>query len=159
MCVAKSGYVHDRLRRELHSERFSREYLALAVGTVEPPEGVIDLPIARVGEKRFGARPDGAPSVTRYQTLRTGGGLTLLRVMPETGRTHQIRVHFAAVGYPLLGDRLYGRVSGELIRPALHSYSLRLVHPVKNEEIYVSAPLPEDMLEVMKKHEIETALL
>jgi 23S rRNA pseudouridine1911/1915/1917 synthase len=159
MCVAKTGYIHDRLRRALHGENFCREYLAVAVGTVMPPTGVIDLPITRVGDKKFGVRPDGAPARTRYETLGTGGGLTLLCVRPETGRTHQIRVHFAAAGYPLFGDWLYGRAETEISRPALHSYSLRFLHPVTGEEIRVSAPLPADMKEVLQRHAIETDIL
>lgn len=159
MCVAKTGYIHDRLRRLLHGAAFCRDYLALAVGTVCPPAGTIDLPIARVGDKKFGVRPEGAPALTRYETIGTGGGLTLLRVRPETGRTHQIRVHFAAAGYPLFGDWLYGRASAEIPRPALHSGALRLVHPVTGKEIAVSAPLPADMKEVIERHAIEADIL
>lgn len=159
MCVAKSGYVHDRLRRMLHGEDFRREYLALAVGTVSPGAGVIDLPIARTGDKKFGTRPDGAPSLTRYETISTGDGLTLLSVRPETGRTHQIRVHLAAIGCPLFGDRLYGEASGELSRPALHACALWLIHPVTGKKIAVSAPLPEDMKEVLLRHAPEAHIL
>lgn len=160
MCAAKTGYMHDRLRRLLHSDDFCREYIALAVGTVEPPCGVIDRPISRVGEeKRFGVSETGAPSRTLYETLATGGGLTLLKVRPETGRTHQIRVHFAALGNPLFGDRLYGSASPELDRPALHSAALRLIHPLTREEVVASAPLPEDIRKVLETHEIEANIL
>lgn len=152
LCAAKSGYAHNRLRLALHTADFRRTYLALAVGTVSPAAGVIDLPVGRAAEKKFGVRPDGAPSVTRYETLAAAGGLTLLRVCPETGRTHQIRVHFAAIGYPLLGDRLYGRASEELDRPALHSAALSLCHPVTGERLAVRAPLPADMREVLRAH-------
>lgn len=152
LCAAKTGYAHNRLRLTLHTENFRRTYLALAVGTVIPAAGVIDLPIGRTAEKKFGVRPDGAPSVTRYETLASADGLTLLRVLPETGRTHQIRVHFAALGYPLLGDRLYGRPSEELGRPALHSAALTLTHPVTGVRVAVSAPLPADFLAVLCAH-------
>lgn len=152
MCVAKTGYAHDRLRRLLHSESFVRDYIAIAVGEVSPPSGVITLPIVKIGEKKFGTRPDGAPSITKYETIKSSGGLTLLRVAPETGRTHQIRVHLAALGFPLLGDALYGRPSDELARPALHSASLFLLHPLTGDELRVSAPLPEDMRAVMESH-------
>lgn len=159
MCVAKTGYIHDRLRRKLHSESFMREYLAIAFGTVTPQSGAIDLPIVRTGDKTFGISAEGAPSLTHYETIGTGGGLTLLKVRPETGRTHQIRVHFAAIGYPLFGDRVYGAATEELTRPALHSRALYLTHPVTGSAIAVSATLPADMKEVILNHAIKAYFL
>lgn len=156
LCAAKTGYAHELLRRTLHSESFRREYLAIATGVVIPTQGVIELPMMKIADKKFGVREGGARAVTRYETLAGDGRITLLRVAPETGRTHQIRVHFSALGYPLLGDRLYGGASAELGRPALHSRSLRLLQPVTGEEISVFAPLPEDMREVLTSHEIST---
>ncbi len=146
MCAAKTGYMHERLRRILHTDAFRREYLAICTGVPPEAEGEIDAPIARYNEeKRFCVREDGAPSLTRYKVLLTWEGRSLLRVRPETGRTHQIRVHMASIGCPLLGDRLYGRLSRELDRPALHSAALTLIHPLTGEMVSVRAPLPEDM--------------
>lgn len=146
MCAAKTGYMHERLRRILHTDVFRREYLAICTGVPPEAEGEIDAPIARYNEeKRFCVREDGAPSLTRYKVLLTWEGRSLLRVRPETGRTHQIRVHMASIGCPLLGDRLYGRLSRELDRPALHSAALTLIHPLTGETVSVRAPLPEDM--------------
>ncbi len=146
MCAAKNGYMLDRLRRILHTDAFRREYLAVCVGAPPEERGVMDAPIARVGEeKRFCVSDGGAPSLTRYETLCTWDGLSLVRLRPETGRPHQIRVHMASLGCPLLGDRLYGKLSREIGRPALHSASLTLVHPLTGETISASAPLPEDM--------------
>ena len=123
------------------------------MGAPEPASGVIDLPIGRRGEeKRFCVRPDGAPSVTAYETLAAGDGLALLRLRPETGRTHQIRVHLSAIGCPILGDRLYGRASAEIARPALHSARLTLTHPLTGETVEAAAPLPEDMRAVLTTH-------
>lgn len=154
MCAAKNGYMHERLRRILHTEEFRREYLAICAGVPECAEGVIDAPIARVGEeKRFGVDPQGAPSLTRYETLFTWDGLSLVRVRPETGRTHQIRVHMASIGCPLLGDRLYGQASRELNRPALHSCALRFVHPLTRKVIEFSCALPEDMAALLPGEE------
>lgn len=148
MTAAKSGYIHDRLRRMLHTDAFRREYIAAAEGHVEPPRGIIELPIAaEAGEGgRRQAAPGGLPCRTDYEALDFAGGATLLRVTPLTGRTHQIRVHFSALGHPLCGDELYGGGTSLISRPALHSARIVLTHPVTGRVIDVSAPLPEDML-------------
>ena len=141
------GRRRDRLRRVLHTGDFRRTYLAVACGTGLPPSGTIDLPIARAddGTTRRAISPDGQPSVTDYTVLAERDGYTLLRVTPRTGRTHQIRVHFAALGHPLLGDTLYNKTPGTFPRQALHSASLSFVHPITGEPLNFHAPLPEDM--------------
>ena len=153
LIAAKSGYVHELLRRVLHSEALRREYRALAVGHVMPPRGVIDAPIARAEGslvKRC-VSPDGLPSRTEYEVLSYHGGLTLLRLAPLTGRTHQLRVHMASLGCPLAGDWLYGTEDKALIaRPALHSYALWFTHPLTGEALHFTAPLPEDMERLIK---------
>lgn len=153
LIAAKSGYVHELLRRALHSEALRREYRALAVGHVMPPCGVIDAPIARAEGslvKRC-VSPDGLPSRTEYEVLSYHGGLTLLRLAPLTGRTHQLRVHMASLGCPLAGDWLYGTEDKALIaRPALHSYALWFTHPLTGEALHFTAPLPEDMERLIK---------
>ena len=124
MIVAKSGYIHDRLRKALHTESFRREYRAVCLGCPEPEAGTVD----------------------HYEVLARGPGLSLLRLCPETGRTHQLRLHMASLGYPLAGDWLYGTEDPDLIaRPALHSRALELTHPVTGECLRLTAPLPEDM--------------
>lgn len=148
MVVARSRYVHNLLRRQLHSGGFSREYRGIALGTPDPAAGQVSLPIARAEGSpiRRCVSPRGAEALTEYQVLRAAGGLSLLRLIPRTGRTHQLRVHMAALGCPLLGDWLYGREDRERIsRPALHAALLRLCHPITGEEICLAAPLPEDM--------------
>ena len=153
LIAAKSGYVHELLRRALHSEALRREYRALAVGHVMPPRGVIDAPIARAEGslvKRC-VSPDGLPSRTEYEVLSYHGGLTLLRLAPLTGRTHQLRVNMASLGCPLAGDWLYGTEDKALIaRPALHSYTLWFTHPLTGEALHFTAPLPEDMERLIK---------
>lgn len=152
MVVAKSGYVHDLLRRALHTERFFREYRGICLGCPRRSQGTIDAPIGRdeTSTVRRRIRPDGAPAVSRYQVLERHGDLTLLRLVPETGRTHQLRLHMASIGCPLAGDWLYGTEDPELIpRPALHSYRLRLVHPVTGEVLELTAELPEDMKKLL----------
>ena len=154
MTVAKSGYVHNLLRKLLHSPDFFREYRSVCVGCPEPPAGTIDLPIGRAEDSavRRCIREDGAPSVSHYEVLESAGGFSLLRLVPETGRTHQLRLHMSALGHPLTGDWLYGTEDRDLIsRPALHSCFLRLRHPVTGELLELSAPLPEDMRRLLKR--------
>ena len=153
LIAAKSGYVHDRLARALHSDALRREYRGIAVGQVAPPCGVIDAPIGRADGSiiRRCVRADGLSSVTEYETLQTTERFTLLRLRPQTGRTHQLRVHMAHLGYPLAGDWLYGTEDKGLIaRPALHSCELTFTQPVTGQELHFTAPLPEDMARLLE---------
>ena len=153
LIAAKSGYVHDRLRRALHSSDLRREYRAVAVGRVEPPYGVIDAPIGRAEGSiiRRCVRADGLSSLTEYETLQVNDRFTLLRLRPQTGRTHQLRVHMAYLGHPLAGDWLYGTEDKTLIaRPALHSYELWFTQPVTGQELHFTAPIPQDMQRLME---------
>ena len=153
LIAAKSGYIHDRLRRALHSSELRREYRAVAVGQVTPPRGVIDAPIGRAEGSiiRRCVREDGLVSRTEYEVLQTAERFTLLRLRPETGRTHQLRVHMAYLGHPLAGDWLYGTEDKNLIaRPALHSYELWFTHPVTGQELHFTAPIPQDMQRLLE---------
>ena len=153
LIAAKSGYVHDRLRRALHSSELRREYRAVAVGQVTPPRGVIDAPIGRAEGSiiRRCVREDGLVSRTEYEVLQTAEHFTLLRLRPETGRTHQLRVHMAYLGHPLAGDWLYGTEDKTLIsRPALHSYELWFTQPVTGQELHFTASIPQDMQRLLK---------
>ena len=153
LIAAKSGYIHDRLRRALHSSELRREYRAVAVGQVTPPRGVIDAPIGRADGSiiRRCVREDGLVSRTEYEVLQTTERFTLLRLRPETGRTHQLRVHMAYLGHPLAGDWLYGTEDKNLIaRPALHSYELWFTQPVTGQELHFTAPIPQDMQRLLE---------
>lgn len=153
LIAAKSGYVHDRLRRALHSSELRREYRAVAVGQVTPPCGVIDAPIGRADGSiiRRCVREDGLVSHTEYEVLQTTERFTLLRLRPETGRTHQLRVHMAYLGHPLAGDWLYGTEDKNLIaRPALHSYELWFTQPITGQELHFTAPIPQDMQRLLE---------
>ena len=153
LIAAKSGYIHDRLRRALHSSELRREYRAVAVGQVTPPCGVIDAPIGRADGSiiRRCVREDGLVSRTEYEVLQTTERFTLLRLRPETGRTHQLRVHMAYLGHPLAGDWLYGTEDKNLIaRPALHSYELWFTQPVTGQELHFTAPIPQDMQRLLE---------
>ena len=148
MVVAKSGYVHDRLRRALHTEGFYREYRAVCLGCPQPLRGTIDAPIGRDETSAVARkiRPDGQSAISHYEVLVPGEALSLVKLVPETGRTHQLRLHMASIGHPLAGDWLYGSEDPALIpRPALHAYALRLIHPVTGEVLSLTAPLPADM--------------
>ena len=152
MVVAKSGYVHDLLRRSLHTDRFVREYRAVCIGSPEPEAGTVDAPIGRDERSAVArmVRPDGQGAVSHYEVLRRGAKMSFLKLLPETGRTHQLRVHMASIGCPLAGDWLYGTEDLSLIgRPALHSYGLHMVHPVTGEQLQLTAPVPEDMQKLL----------
>lgn len=152
--AAKTGYIHDRLRVALHTDALRREYRAVAIGSIRDDRGVIELPIGREDGsvvKRC-VRPDGLPSHTEYEVLSRSDSFSFLRLVPKTGRTHQLRVHMSAIGHPLAGDWLYGTEDRSLIaRPALHSFALWFTQPVTGRELHFTAPLPEDMLRLVEK--------
>lgn len=153
MAVAKSSFVHDRLQRVLHSGEFSRRYLAVCEGSPSPPEGEITLPIARKDGSAIArcVSPDGQSARSLYRTLEQTARFSLMELTPCTGRTHQLRVHMAAIGHPLAGDWLYGTEDHSLIpRPALHAAYLSVRHPVTGEMIELSAPLPADMKRLLE---------
>lgn len=123
-----------------------KEYLAVVSGLYQG-SGTIDRPIIRPDplhtSRAVGA--GGLPAVTHWQALRRGENQTLVRVWLETGRTHQIRVHFACLGTPLVGDTMYGTADRQIARQALHCASARLIHPVTGREMRLEAPLPPDL--------------
>ena len=139
MVIAKDGHTQDLLQRLLHTGGFVREYLALTEGVPDPPEGVVDAPIGKedAASVRREIRPDGKPARTLYRVLEVRGGTALVRLRLETGRTHQIRVHLASLGCPVLGDFLYGTERPEEFPRcfALHSAYLKLTHPLTGETV------------------------
>ncbi len=154
LVVAKHAHAQDRLRCQLHTDQFRRTYLAVCEGVPDPPAGVVDAPLGRVPESLIQqeVRPDGLPARTHYETLASVQGRALLRLVLETGRTHQIRVHMAYIGHPLTGDFLYGTEAPEVIpRPALHSAELSFRHPVTKEQMTFSQPMPEDMRRLLEQ--------
>ena len=154
MLIAKSSYMHGRCMELLHTADFCREYRAVCEGVPAPARGAIDAPIGRDSTSllRRCITDDGQPAVTEYEVLSAANGRALLRLLPQTGRTHQLRLHMAHIGHSLTGDWLYGKEDKALIgRPALHSYRLRFTHPLTGEAVDVTAPLPEDMMRLMEK--------
>ncbi|MBQ3497040.1 MAG: RluA family pseudouridine synthase [Oscillospiraceae bacterium] len=152
LLAAKSGYVHELLRRALLTGTLRRSYLAVVEGAPSPAEGCIDLPITRAEGsiiKRC-VSPHGDAARTRYESVAVGDGCTLVRLFPETGRTHQLRVHMSAIGHPLVGDWLYGTEDrARITRPALHSRTLSFDHPLTHETMVFRAPLPVDMTNLL----------
>jgi 23S rRNA pseudouridine1911/1915/1917 synthase len=154
LVVAKSDAVHRALKAELSARRIRREYLALVDGHPSARTGAIDAPIGRHRRDRVLMSIDtDAPreARTHFEVERLLPRTALLRVTLETGRTHQIRVHLAAIGLPVCGDPQYG-VTGRygLQRQFLHAARLAFEHPVTNEPVDVSSPLPEDLVAALQ---------
>lgn len=147
MLVAKSGYAHTQMKKQMERGLVRKEYLAIASGCPSPSEGSIHLPIAPLPGSTYQrtVSPDGQKSSSRYRVLATRGELSLLHLIPETGRTHQLRVHLSHIGHPLLGDWLYGTRHPQYPHALLHAYRLRFVHPFTDECITLEAPLPDAM--------------
>ncbi|MDO4619055.1 MAG: RluA family pseudouridine synthase [Lachnospiraceae bacterium] len=146
--VAKHKISSSILATMSERRLIGRTYLALVSGNVRCEEGTVDLPIGRKSEHTTEQMVDlqeGKRAVTHYRVIASGENSSLLELRLETGRTHQIRVHMAAIGHPLLGDRLYNPEQGELPRQALHSACMRFRHPITGEELCFTAPLPEDI--------------
>lgn len=152
MVVARHAHAQERLKQQLHTGDFHRTYLAVCQGVPEEKEGIIDQPIGRADDSvlRREVRQDGASAATRYKVMSTKNGRSLVQLELQTGRTHQIRVHMAWLGCPLVGDFLYGVEDKALIgRTALHSHRLRLRQPLTGKIIDLTAPMPEDMLSLV----------
>ncbi|MBP2663547.1 MAG: rluD 1 [Firmicutes bacterium] len=147
-CVifAKDARSQTLLEQQLKDRTLKRRYQALVNGTVEPPSGTIDAPIgphSRLPNRRA-INPQGEAAITHYQTIRSFSGTSLLELTLDTGRTHQIRVHLAHLGYPILGDKMYGVRSPLISRQALHAASVSFDHLGNKQSVTVTAPLPTD---------------
>ena len=147
LAAAKNAHAQQLLQKQLHTDAFVREYLAVCRGRMPEREGLIDLPIGETpGSVRRRVCPEGRRAATEYRVEGEKEGLCLLRLRLQTGRTHQIRVHLAAVGCPILGDYLYGEADPRLPgRFALHSAYLRFLHPLTGETVEARSPLPPEM--------------
>ena len=153
MLVARTPEVHAALQRESARGRVRKEYLAIVTGRPRRPRGTIALPIgpSERDRRRMVVDPAGRPAETRFEVLATGANASLLRCELVTGRTHQIRVHLAASGWPIVGDALYGTPSVELDRHALHAWRVSLTHPFTGAPLLVTAPLPPHLLRLVER--------
>lgn len=147
--AAKNRAAATRLERQRKTGQLSKSYLAIAEGTPVPAKGTVNVPLGANPKKRkqMCVTPEGKQALTHYETLETRNGLSLLSLRLETGRTHQIRVHMASVGCPLLGDPLYGNgeKTPEMKRTALHAQRVCFLQPFTGEALQVEAPIPKDM--------------
>ena len=152
LLIARNRMAAGRLTEFMQTGRIQKRYLAILDGEMTKTGGVIDKPLHRTAESIILREvcspdaPDAAPSRTEYTVLATGGGHTLVEARPITGRTHQLRVHFASIGHPITADDLYGTPSPLLSRHALHAYKLTFPHPADETKILtLTAPLPLDL--------------
>ena len=145
--VALSPGAHARMQWDAHAGRVVKQYLAVVVGAPQAQEGIIRFPLCRdpADRRRVIVSPDGAQSETRYRVLATGNGHSVVCCNLVTGRTHQIRVHLAASGWPIVGDRLYGSADLRIDRQALHAWRITVPHPASREPLTVEAPIADDM--------------
>jgi 23S rRNA pseudouridine1911/1915/1917 synthase len=156
LVVAKHDRVHRALSRMLAERKVERRYTALVRGSVEADRFTVEAPLARRRARVAVARASGVAASTDVEVTERLPAATLLEVRPRTGRTHQIRVHLATLGHPILGDRRYGGGGDEarrlgLGRPFLHARSVAFDHPLTGRRIEVEERLPPDLLEALHR--------
>lgn len=154
--IAKNQFSHATLSREMQENAFKKEYIALVHGIMDKSKGTIDLPIYRVGEGTIKRVIDerGQRSITHYEVLETYKNATLVKLLLETGRTHQIRVHLSYLGFPLFGDKIYGEENNDeeyINRQALHAYKVVFPHPKDKHIVNLESHLPEDIKSLIEK--------
>lgn len=162
LIIGKNSNAQNKISKQMSNNSITKEYMALVSGIIDQEKGTIDLPIGRpseIGIKRA-VMKEGSRSITHYkvisrfqETVKNKSGYTLISLKLETGRTHQIRVHLSHIGFPIVGDTLYGSYDDfiDIRRQALHSHRLILTHPVTCEKLFLEAPLPEDICDAIKK--------
>ena len=152
MVVAKSDRSHRRITAQLKDRTVLKGYLALLSGRIESKEGTIDAPIGRDprNRKRMAVVEGGREASTSYRVSGYFGQSSLVEVFPKTGRTHQIRVHFAHIHHPLVGDLLYGKKSPLVQRQFLHAHLLGFQHPITGQYLEFTSPLADDLAQALE---------
>ena len=153
LMIAKSAQASRSLRDQLRQRTMDKHYLAITIGAPDPPAGLIDAPIGRdpSNPRRMTILDRGRPSQTGYDTVERFRDAALLECHLITGRTHQIRVHLAAVGHPIAGDTTYGMPTALLDRQALHARKLTLQHPTRDEPLSLSVEPPADFQHLLSR--------
>lgn len=159
LVVAKNDYAHDKLARQFKDHTIDRVYNAVVRGVVQHDEGMCEEPVGRafLNRKKVIVRPSGGKdAVTFFRVLKRFRNATFVEIRPKTGRTHQIRVHFAHMGHPVLGDALYGVPFPPIQRQALHALSLGFEQPRTKKWIQLTSKLPEDMQVLLRFLELQS---
>lgn len=158
LVVAKNDHAHQYLAAQIQRHAVRREYEAIVCGMVHVDSGMVDKPIGRhrTDRKKMAVVPDGREAITHYMVIGRYPGYTHMAFQLETGRTHQIRVHMASIGHPIIGDPLYGRAKdrfADIGGQCLHACRLTLTHPRTGEEMVFTAPHPAYFVEILHKLE------
>jgi len=155
MLVAKTIPAYGNLTGQFKARSVAKTYLALVRGHLSPQDGAIEAPIGRDSRNRermsVVAENQGKEARTEYHVINYVSGYTLLEIKPETGRTHQIRVHLAAIGYPVMGDKVYGVKSPHLSRQFIHALRIGFKLPSSGEYVEFTAELPQDLTQALEK--------
>lgn len=157
--VVKQNTIHQEIAELIQKHQIKRTYRAIVNGIIEEDEGTIDASIGRSPQNRMknAVTKDGKTAVSHFKVLKRFHNMTYAEISLETGRTHQIRVHFSYIHHPVLGDPLYGgiRKSYPLNGQALHAFRLEFIHPVTKKELCVEAPIPEYFMKLLSQLEQE----
>lgn len=157
MILAKNEKARESLLAQFAARKVAKTYLALVCGKVVPREGVIDMPLARsmIAKNQIAPADEGKDAKTLYKVVRYYKGFSLVSASPKTGRTHQIRVHFAAIGHPICGDERYGSKNTSVGRIFLHAHEISFIHPATCKRVKFVSVLPPELAEVLSKLTIE----
>ena len=153
--VAKNDKAHINMSEQIKERNVKKTYIALVRGNVPKEEATINMPIGRSTKdrKKMAVTKNGKQAITHFKVLKRYSKYTLLEIKIETGRTHQIRVHMAEIGYPVVGDAVYSNGKNEfgIEGQMLHAYKLEFMHPITNKHMELTAPLPQYFEEILKK--------
>ena len=153
LMIAKNDKTHIELSRQIQSRKIIKKYIALVKGIVPENEATINMPIGRSTKdrKKMAVVKNGKEAVTHFKVLERFEKYTLLEIKIDTGRTHQIRVHMAEIGYPVVGDMVYSNGKNEfgVEGQMLHAKSLEIVHPITKQKMHLEAPLPQYFEEIL----------